>query len=734
MTVRIVLPWTLLSILLIACSSNPEKPPISHEVFRSPLAPVSLEGFLVLDQDDRAERSSIADHQLEDVHREVGKRRPMVINEFRKRRGGNMMTLKIDAPKQKYEYQLLTLQRITTVDPTQTSAWIELGQCLALIGDHEGALNAFTQAADAVAHDTRLPGAAMMLRRLDERRARCLRELGRSSEGLDLMKTMEREYATAPLESRITYGLLLGDSGRLSAAYDVAMSIDPVQYPNIHIYTEHRASLRGSSYVQRWIKAVAWLGLGDPVMARHALGELNFYRLTFPFYSEFWQDAGLVCELSGDIESARLAYANAFGPKEDLLPFMLGDAFSTMSVIEGVPDIRIPAFSADDVFLLGGSLFTLGVQLMSECPHTTDEVEKERRGRAAERIFTTCLNRNIRPLLSLALRGRTRYYLQEFETAESDLIQACRDFEEQGRNDPGSLLVLGTIQYENGRSDKAVHHLHRAIEADPSMAGAWRTLGVALAKLNRSDEALTAMTRAIELEPGSSRGWHNRGFFHSEHDRLVDAAVDLGVALRIAPGNSTTLQLAQQVSRDLGANGRNEDLLRAIAVSDSLAASVRSVAEDRFEDRPGVVTLGARRGLNVPAPEPIDAAALADSLASAYELTPNTVLRRELADAYLRCDREDEALSLMTGIDPATRDDLVVLLRIDRRHGDPSRALMLARSDDATLNSELWSLIALVCLDHGHRVEGLSALDRAVAADPDNIGLKSYREFLVSHP
>jgi Flp pilus assembly protein TadD len=145
---------------------------------------------------------------------------------------------------------------------------------------------------------------------------------------------------------------------------------------------------------------------------------------------------------------------------------------------------------------------------------------------------------------------------------------------------------------------------------------------------------------------------------------------------------------------------------------------------DPQSDRPGAALLGS------------DPAVLVAELQAVYEADPTPLARRNLAWAYLRDGRADEArgLLLTEGERRLAPADLRLVLEAERHLGSGARARDLARSlatDGEPLpDAQLWSLVAVICLDHGWQEDARLALDEALRLDPDNASLRQLRSHI----
>ncbi|MBU1072825.1 hypothetical protein KKG45_06230, partial [bacterium] len=186
------------------------------------------------------------------------------------------------------------------------------------------------------------------------------------------------------------------------------------------------------------------------------------------------------------------------------------------------------------------------------------------------------MRRRDRPGPAQALRGRTRFYMGAGGEALPDLLESRRALAAGGRVDPVTSTVIGTVYMNQDRAAIALDYLGEAVAADPELAVAWRTFGVALAKVNRHAEADTAMDRAVELDPYAASGWYNRGLHHINRKRFEPAREDLLVAAGFAPDNPQIGQLIGHLERDWELADDPDLLAAAEARADSVRADLAS--------------------------------------------------------------------------------------------------------------------------------------------------------------
>lgn len=735
-----ILPVAVLLILLAAgCGRHaPPPPPLDNpdRTMTSRFDSLGVAEFLLLDDEARARRATAADDDFRSIERHREELRHLRDLELTLDFSSSMHKVENPHDEKRVDILIQKLHRAVRTDPTHAEAWYELGHHLDLIGSYSRARSAFSGALAALPHDRRCDDPDDLDTALRTGAAWSCRDLGLWDEGLAWLDG-RRNWGDRHQEQQLLRGLLLAGAGRFREAFAVSMDLQAISYPH-YGYLRVGAGEVASGYGRSWIQAAAWLARGEFDLAQHALGFCLENRAEVPFMRRYWNDVGLIHELAGRPQQAASAYGLAVTGERVMMPYLPWDGFSVPPVIGGEPDVRVPFFTVFETSYFAGSRFAFAVQLLAECANAEDPAMRAARGRDAEEAFTLCIRRGIRPLEARALRGRTRYFTGDLGGAEVDLAASTADLAAAGTPDAGSLLVLGTIRLNDDRPVEALPPLEAAVDAEPDLAGAWRTYGAALAVLGRRVDALAAMDRALELDPGSSGAWYNRGLLKVESGDWSEASVDLGVALRLAPWNASARDLLQRASLELRNAGDGGAAALAAARADSVAGTIAALDDVVVEENPGTTVLvgGARRHRMTPAP-PTDYAALADSLTVVHAATPSDGTRRELADALLRTGDTDGALALLeeTWNDAIADEDLILLLRADRDRADASRALVLARSGVAgsrTRSADVWSLVAATCLDQGHREEGIAALERAIAADPHNAGLKAYREFLTS--
>jgi tetratricopeptide (TPR) repeat protein/GT2 family glycosyltransferase len=92
----------------------------------------------------------------------------------------------------------------------------------------------------------------------------------------------------------------------------------------------------------------------------------------------------------------------------------------------------------------------------------------------------------------------------------------------QPPEDPEVYLILGKGYFEQGKFDKAIASLQKAIAIKPD-AGAYKLLGNALQALGKNDDAFKCYHRAVELNPNFAEALANLGSMYAQQQHWQQA-------------------------------------------------------------------------------------------------------------------------------------------------------------------------------------------------------------------
>ncbi len=633
-----------------------------------------------------------------------------------------------------FDETVRTCRRAVEIDPSYTRVWYELGRIGIETGDWSQAMSDLDTAWEALPRDARTRADPYLIQHIILAGAWLRHDMGLWEDGLAWLDRHQGAWGVdESQEAMLAKGLLQAGAGQFTEAYITSLRLPPFRVRYVGAYATGQ-SKRQAGYGARWIQAMCWFHKGQRDLARHALGTPASSRIHIPQMTRYWTDVALLFETHGEIYEARFDYALTLLGRVPMLYYMPIEAYSFPPVMFDEPDVTLPFMTIAKDKFVAGSLFSYACQVMADCSGEADSALRMRRGSKAIEAFSICMRRGNRPVIAQALRGRTRFYMGQGEAALPDLLAGHRAMKEQGRVDPITSTVIGTLYMQTNDPADALPYLDEALEVDPKLAVAWRTYGVTLARVNRHAEADAAMDRAIDLNPYAVSGWYNRGLHHINLKRFAQAQEDLLIAGRIEPDNAQIKQLMTTLDRRWDQADDERILAAAIAKADSVQAELS--AGDALPSGAGddLAFVGGRRLLDL---AEVDFEARADSLSKAYERSPDPATRETLAEALLRAGQVEQTLDLLgpywlKNLSPVER---MLVLQADRDLGrlDRARRLTAGLSDGDVPVSDMdfWTIVALICIDGGDRGNGLRALDCAIGLAPANSALTSFRRMLV---
>jgi len=214
---------------------------------------------------------------------------------------------------------------------------------------------------------------------------------------------------------------------------------------------------------------------------------------------------------------------------------------------------------------------------------------------------------------------------------------------------------------------------NETVVADPLNPVAWRTLGVANARLGRIDPARKAMDQAVVLDPWAVTSYYNRGLFHLQMEEFTLARQDLERAYGLDPENREVQRLLQMAA--VSEKGVDPDGQVVTARDEGPPAGFEADPAQIMAQLEAEVEamLSLPDSLRVDSPE---SQARFSELEIRYVAEPTPELRAVLALVYIDRNMDRDAQALLEpgwGVD-LTPDEELMLLYADRNLGEIKRA------------------------------------------------------------
>ncbi len=643
----------------------------------------------------------------------------------------------------------------TGLDPADAGAWYDLSFLLGAVGDtrrQESAQDGALAALAAVPTDD--PAAAAALRRrllLD--RAWLRRDQGRWDEALavldDVAAIMKHDTVQTPDEAReaaVIRGLVLAEAGRTVEAAQIARALPKFDIPRQQkaimsdttwkIVNKHAFETVSSDFAARWIHALIDLQLGMRERALRRFMEPD-YRSEFPpqLNYRFWNDVGRIREHFGEVDDARIAYAMAAVYRPLFAYFPLIGAAGRSEVYGQTGTGRV-YFLGCRRFYVGGSLFSYAANRVLAVELAREADSRQELIACALDALDACARRGIRPAATLALRGRVHFRAGQDALAMADLAAARDLLRKESRDNPDVELILGILRFNGSDYAGAVPDFTDYSRLRPREGLGWRLLGLARLHAGQPDSARTAFDTAVRLDPESAVGLYNRGLLNLQQARYADARADLERARRLWPDNQDILRLLELANAPnpprVAISHDDLDVTTAPDEADSLGQARRDGA-----GQAPMAVIGPE-GLAWLGIDAKVAAERAATLRLRYERDRTEANLKAYAWCLLQAGKPKEVRDLLGPRWPERTDDeeVAILLRADRALGLPARARYLAKAlhdgDGKPADSGFWELVAAVCLENGEKEAGRLALERALALDPGNAGLRRLQSGLGS--
>ncbi len=333
---------------------------------------------------------------------------------------------------------------------------------------------------------------------------------------------------------------------------------------------------------------------------------------------------------------------------------------SACTLLERVADLR-PGFAA--------ALGNLGM-VYAELGRVQDAIATYRRALTLEPGLT-----------------ETRFNLANALRAAGELDGACACVEEVLRRSPfaGAHHLLGSLNLELGRPERALPALHAALALQPVFPACWHLLGRCQAALGHLPEAIASLHRACQQQPDLAEAHNDLGNALKDFGRPAESVVCYERALELRPD---LIEAWNNLGNALGQLGRSPEALNCF-----------------------------RQALR-----------LAPDFADAHLNLGNLFKQRGLADDARFCFHE--ALRCKPGF-PQAHNNLGVVLTERGQHAEAIAELEAAlrlKPDFAEAHNNLGN----VYKNQGKLELALAAFGRAVELRPDYSGAHSNQLFTLN--
>jgi tetratricopeptide (TPR) repeat protein len=324
-------------------------------------------------------------------------------------------------------------------------------------------------------------------------------------------------------------------------------------------------------------------------------------------------------------------------------------------------------------------------------------------------------------------------------------------------NDPSDFVALGGLGAAHAARARlsgdvadyaaASKSLETAIGLGPQSAGTLVQLGFVRAALHDFEAALELADESLELEPANPAAYALRGDALFALGRYEQAEAAYLEARRLAPGLETTARLAlyaayvgdtveaarlweialaslDSASPADAAWALTEAARFDLAHGDADGASERAAAAFRYV--PGYVpALAAQGDLRAARGDLAAAISAYQSVVTARPTVEYLVALGELHEVAAEPDAARRQYDVVAGIDQlylaAGVDTDLAMARFHARHGDPARALELARRTySARQTADAADALALALQANGRPAEALAYALQAVTISPAN--------------
>jgi len=716
--------------LLLNPPPQPHKPAreyIKAVTYSMKLDSLGLAAFQTLPQDEREYRAKLARSKRERVVRFS-----QLIQHYLDLGQSGGVAIHDNINNKSVTDCIHALINATGLDPSAADAWYDLAYFTRIVGDLHRSLRCL-QAAIAALDQKSTTTCPDFRAFLALEYAWLCRDLGLNEMSLD-WAGKAHDLGADPQECKLVEGLALAALGRFTEAVQAAKNLGEIKTRRPHLYSlanKRSTPMRASDFAKRWIEGMAYLKTGDFELAHHQVKEVNPTR-ELPHATRFWNDVGLIFEMNGKSEAS-----SYYGLAVVWLPYLL---YYPLEGMRGEPklfggsDVALDYFRTHSSMYVAGSMYSYAAITALESQVTEDVKKRELLAQQAMAAMDICRRRGIRATDALAMRGKFLFAREDYAGALVDLRTAMTEMAEDQRYDAELYVLAGLSSLSVDRPQEAVVFFQRAIKLDGSQAETWNYLGVARIKAGDRSKARQAFDQSIVIEPEAASTWYNRGLLNFQDGDFEAATRDMQMAAMLDP----EIGAAKELLEHADTKGVDFEVSDATALAQLIAqASQSSVGKrDARSLENGLITAKSGNPQPLRSEEFKISEQVVTELAKEYAEKPSQESRRNLARAYIRAGRADDARDLLLPFwgQSSSITDQTLLLEADRAMGDTRRARILAASLEqgppSVEDSAFWSLVAFICLDAGLKSEGMVALDAAISLDPGNLALKRHRNLL----
>lgn len=134
-------------------------------------------------------------------------------------------------------------------------------------------------------------------------------------------------------------------------------------------------------------------------------------------------------------------------------------------------------------------------------------------------------------VVELGRMAAAAFSKKDWDTARRHYLEIL----EQNPDHPSTLVNLGTLEQQAGRSEEATLYLERAVSEAPGMAHAWTMLGLLYYEKDSMYRSISCLSRAAHEDPLDARPHHYLGLVMRGNGWLDAAEAELTRALELNP-------------------------------------------------------------------------------------------------------------------------------------------------------------------------------------------------------